>query len=141
MTLFVAEPSAIYLTKPSAVLDASVLCAMLFSEVNALEAVQHMNAYALHAPQLLSFELANVSLKKMQSHWPLEATLDALDDFAQMDIQLHPVAIAEQVRLAETYRLSSYDAAYLWLAAQLKVPLLTFDRQLAVAAKTHLASL
>jgi predicted nucleic acid-binding protein len=141
MTLFVAEPSALYLTKPSAVLDASVLCAMLFSEASAEEAVQHLNAYALHAPQLLSYELANVAIKKMQSHWPLAATLETLEDYSQMDIQLHPVALTEQVRLADKYQLSGYDAAYLWLAAHLKVPLLTFDRRLAAAAKTHLTKL
>ena len=37
--------------------------------------------------------------------------------------------------------LSGYDADYIWLAAELKAPLATFDRKLATAAKAHLASL
>jgi predicted nucleic acid-binding protein len=73
--------------------------------------------------------------------WTSFGRIEIADDFAQMDIHLHPVTISEQVRLANKYQLSGYDAAYLWLAAHLKVPLLTFDRQLAAAAKAHLAIL
>ena len=36
--------------------------------------------------------------------------------------------------LALVWGLSAYDASYLWLAAALKVPLVTFDRQLAAVA-------
>ncbi|MDP3414253.1 MAG: type II toxin-antitoxin system VapC family toxin, partial [Polaromonas sp.] len=43
--------------------------------------------------------------------------------------------------LAMRYGLSAYDAAYLWLAADLKCPLATFDDKLAAAARTHLAGL
>jgi predicted nucleic acid-binding protein len=39
------------------------------------------------------------------------------------------------------YKLSGYDAAYLWLAAELKAPLATFDKKLAAAAQAHLSSL
>ena len=39
------------------------------------------------------------------------------------------------------YGLSAYDAAYLWLAAQLKAPLATFNRKLGEAAQAHLGAL
>jgi predicted nucleic acid-binding protein len=38
--------------------------------------------------------------------------------------------------LARSTALSSYDAAYLWLANELSAPLATFDRHLGTAAKT-----
>ena len=38
-------------------------------------------------------------------------------------------------------RLSAYDAAYLWLAAELKAPLATFDAKLGKAAQRHLGQL
>ena len=46
-----------------------------------------------------------------------------------------------QFALALRYKLTAYAAAYLWLAAELKAPLATFDEKLAVAAQAHLASL
>ena len=58
-----------------------------------------------------------------------------------MEIELHPINAPAVAALAMHYRLSAYDAAYLWLAAELKAPLATFDDKLAAAAKTHLASL
>ena len=54
---------------------------------------------------------------------------------------LHRVDIAAQVALAQRYGLSAYDAAYLWLAAELKAPLATYDQKLGAAARLHLASL
>ncbi len=46
-----------------------------------------------------------------------------------------------QFNIATRYGLSGYDAAYLWLAAEMRVPLLTFDAKLAIAAKAYLESL
>jgi predicted nucleic acid-binding protein len=54
--------------------------------------------------------------------------LHGIDPFAVLD-------------LCVRYRLSAYDSCYLWLAAELKAPLATFDEKLATAAKTHLAGL
>lgn len=58
-----------------------------------------------------------------------------------MEIQLHPINAPVVKALAMQYQLSAYDAAYLWLAADLKCPLATFDDKLAVAARTYLPSL
>ena len=38
-------------------------------------------------------------------------------------------------------KLSAHGAAFLWLAAEIKAPLATFDEQLGRAAQVHLASL
>jgi predicted nucleic acid-binding protein len=54
---------------------------------------------------------------------------------------LHGTDPRSQRELAEHYKLSGYDAAYLWLAGQMKAPLATFDEKLAKAATAHLSSL
>ncbi|MDO8441583.1 MAG: type II toxin-antitoxin system VapC family toxin [Polaromonas sp.] len=72
---------------------------------------------------------------------PEDAVALALSDYAEQDIELHRTSAQMQHQLAIRYKLSSYDAAYLWLAVELKAPLATFDEKPGRAARTHLASL
>lgn len=139
--LIVAEPPGAYLVSPPLVVDCSVLSAVLFEEPMRDEALGQLAGKALHAPTLLDHEIANVAVKKQRQNWPLESIELALADYAAQAIALHRVDIAAQVALAQRYGLSAYDAAYLWLAAELKAPLATYDQKLGTAARLHLASL
>jgi predicted nucleic acid-binding protein len=90
------------------------------------------------------------------AHWPLEVanalliaerrgriTADfrntALRDLATLRIILDTETSArawhETLRLAEAYRLTAYDAAYLELAERRRLPLATFDVELRLAAQ------
>jgi predicted nucleic acid-binding protein len=139
--LIVAEPPAAFLTRPPLVVDCSVLSAFLFAEATRDEALRQLTGRSLHAPTLLDHEIANVAVKKKRQNW-LAASIDmALADYAEQEIELHRVDVGAQVALAERYALSAYDAAYLWLAAKLKVPLVTFDQKLGRAAQSHLGEL
>jgi len=64
-----------------------------------------------------------------------------LRSFDSVDIQRVDADSSALVGLAGRYQLSAYDAACLWLAAELKAPLATFDRRLGDAARTHLETL
>ena len=139
--LYVAEPPAAYLMRPPLVVDCSVLSAALFEEETRDQALSLMTGKTLHAPYLLDHEIISVALKKGRLGWPESVITLALSDYAQHDIELHRTAAEAQHQLALRYKLSAYDAAYLWLAAELKAPLATFDQKLAAAAQTHLASL
>jgi predicted nucleic acid-binding protein len=139
--LILAEPPAIYLTRPPLVLDCSVLCAVLFDEATRDEALRHLSGKDLHAPTLLDHEVANVAVRKQRQNLPAESIAMALADYADQPISLHRTDITAQVALARQYGLSGYDAAYLWLAAELKAPLATFDVKLGQAALQHLRGL
>lgn len=139
--LFVAEPPAQYLVQPPLVVDCSVLSAAIFEEESRGVALDLLKGKALHAPYLLEHELVSVALKKQKLGWPYEAVTLALAGQSQLDISLHRTDIEAQHALAVRYKLSAYDAAYLWLAAELKAPLATFNEKLARAASAHLSSL
>lgn len=138
--LFVAEPPQRYRVLPPLVVDCSTLAGLVFQEVWQAQAAERIGGKTLHAPTLLPFEIASVAAQK-QKAGRADIAADGLRMFAQMDVELHAVEPAAMLDLATRYRLSTYDAAYLWLAADLKAPLATFDERLAAAAQAHLASL
>ena len=138
--VFVAEPRAAYRLRQPLVIDCSLLAAVLFDEPERDEALDRMAGCDLFAPHLLDFEIASVALKKSRQGLAEVATC-ALADYAALSLKQGPVDLAAQVALALRYGLSTYDAAYLWLAAELKAPLATLDRRLGEAAQRHLQSL
>jgi predicted nucleic acid-binding protein len=140
LPLYVAEPPSAYLLAPPLVADCNMLGALLFQEPEREEAEARIAGRELNAPTLLDYELANVALKKARQGGA-ELAADALARYAALPLRLHGVDVAAVVALAARYTLSAYDAAYLWLAAELKAPLATFDRRLGMAAQRHLSAL
>ncbi len=135
----VAEPPARYLSRPPLVVDCSVIAGLVFRENWFEQAHSDINDHTLHAPHLLHNEIANVALKKHRRGEP--HALPGLADAIDLDIELHPIDALASIELAQRYQLSAYDAAYLWLAADLRCPLATFDERLGTAARSHLAGL
>lgn len=138
-TFYVAEPPAQYLVRPPMVIDCSALAGIVFQEPWKDEALQRIAGRTLHAPGLLNYEITSVALKKMRRGEVHAA--DGLEQAVGMDVELHDINLQEVCALALRYQLSAYDAAYLWLAAELTCPLATFDEKLATAAQAHLSSL
>lgn len=138
--LFVAEPPARYAMLPPLVVDCSVLCAVLFQEVERDEAVARLAGNDLHAPTLIDYEVASVALKKLRQGRRGDIE-NGLAQFSAVPLTVHGINRPQTLALAERYALSAYDAAYLWLAADLKSPLVTFDRRLGAAAQQHLSTL
>ena len=63
-----------------------------------------------------------------------DVLLTAFAQYARMPIEIVEVDHAPTLPLAEAFGLSSYDAAYLWLARQCAAELVTLDRSLEAAA-------
>jgi predicted nucleic acid-binding protein len=140
-SFYVAEPPAPFSTRPPMVVDCSALSAILFNEPARDEALARLVGRSLHAPNLLDHDFVSVALDKRRGNDPAEAIARVLRDYAASDIELHPVDPIGQYELAARYELTAYSAAYLWVAAELKAPLATFDRRLAEAAQAHLGTL
>lgn len=135
--LFVAEPRATYGQRPPAVVDASLIAALLFAEPEQATAERQLSDCQPVAPDLLPYELVNVAVVKLRRGLAEADVRAGLADLQALGIALHPVPAAPAFDLAAHYGLTAYDAAYLALAVQLHCPLLTFDRRLADAARQH----
>jgi predicted nucleic acid-binding protein len=138
--LFLAEPPPHYLVRPPLVLDCSTLAGLIFEEDWQAQALQKIEGRSLKAPYLLEVEITSVALKKHR-RGGLDIASSGLARYVDMDIELFEVSAVDVFELAKRYQLSAYDAAYLWLAAELTCPLATFDEKLAIAAQAHLSSL
>ncbi len=140
MTPNVAEPpTPVYGLRPPVVVDASGLVAIVFGEPEAAAIIAELEPYELFAPALLPFELTNAGINKHRRGILEAAEVGArLAAFDFSSLHLLPIEPAAVFLLAQRYRLSAYDASYLWLAGELAAPLYTLDKQLAEAAQDYL---
>lgn len=127
----------------SVILDSSAAVAWVMPDESTeklravFEAVSRMGAIV---PALWWTETAN-SLCMAQRRGRIDAAFihKALMHFAKLPIQTDDETITHAwsgtLELAQTHRLTCYDATYLELAIRKSAPLATFDRELAAAAR------
>lgn len=135
--LIIAEPAAPYVKRPPLVADCSVLASVLFDEIDRELAAAALSGRELFAPDMVDHELVSVAVKKSREGLD-EIAEQGLADLKRLELQRCSVDGKEQWLLALQHNLSAYDAAYLWLAAELGAPLATFDQRLGAAARRHL---
>ena len=120
------------------VVDASALAALLFGEPEAESVADRLEDADLVAPALLDFEIAGVCLKKLRGNpQRREALLAVFSIYARIPIEIVAIDHAASFTVAEAHGLSSYDAAYLWLAQKLAAELVTLDKRLQAAGTTR----
>ncbi len=116
------------------VADASVIAAVAFGEPRAGEAAALLRDAVLYEPVLLPFELASVARKKCLAHPERAAAIrTALHWALALDVHWVEVDFPALLEMSLDTGLTVYDAAYLYLARTLRVPLVTFDDRLARA--------
>ncbi len=115
------------------VVDASAVAAVLFDEPEAAPVVAGI-AGLLLAPSLLRYEMASVCAVKLRRD-PKSArpTLLRYRLLSGLDIEYVDPEWESLPLLARQWDISAYDAAYLQLALERGVPLVTLDVRLATA--------
>lgn len=129
----------------SCVLDASVALAWCFADERTdrlIGLVRRVGAEGAVAPSLWRFEVANGLLMASRRGRMTTAELSASlrDQFTlpvEIDDGLDPAAWGSMLDLAQRFRLTAYDAAYLELALRRSLPLATLDAGLARAAQAN----
>lgn len=130
----------------SFVLDVSVSAAWLLPDeatprTRQLFARLRAQAVDAHAPELWLWESGNVianAVKRARMSVEDAMLTWSILDAARTRIELatlEPPQVRACLVLAMEHGLSIYDAAYLWLAMSLRLPLMTLDRKLAGAAR------
>jgi len=116
---------------PVRVVDASALGALIYGEPKAEEIVRALAGSTLVAPALLWFELASVTLKKIQAHPTQEIQILKAFALAQsLAIEIIKVDHSAAIELAKKANITTYDATYLSLALNLQGELVTLDKKL-----------
>jgi len=126
----------------SLVLDSSATLAWIYSDEVAEGVRQLFDTVAdtgAFVPALWRLEVANsLTIAVRRGRVDAEFRRAALDDLALLDIttdsHTDTHAWAETLQLADRFRLTLYDAAYLELAHRRGVPLATLDQDLSAAA-------
>ena len=117
------------------IVDASAVAAIMFDEPKADDLTRRVRGAILVAPALLQFELVNACVTKLRRYPDLRDTiLQAFAVQGGLTIETAEVDHAAALVLAEQFRLTGYDASYLWLAQRLNAELVTLDRSLGRAA-------
>src|SRR5271154_7003994 len=117
------------------VVDASALGAIIFKEPEREKIARRLEGARLVAPALLGFEIVNACVTKLRRHPELRAgILQAFLLQGGLMIDREEVDHASVLSMAEQFRLTGYDASYLWLAQRLGGELVTLDRPLGRAA-------
>jgi len=116
------------------VVDASAIAAILFGEAEAEAIGRRLDNSILLAPELLNFELAQVSIKKLRGEEiEMQDVADAFKTLETLLIDRLVVDPPTVVALAQKAGLSAYDASYLWLSRQHDAELVTLDKKLNTA--------
>ena len=121
------------------VIDASALAAVIFDEPESSAVLAELGDAALCAPRLIGYEMANIAATKARRRpEAIEQLAAQLAAFVASPPVLFDVNWQAVFDIASKAGLSAYDAAYLWLAEELDMKLVTLDKRLAASATRQL---
>ena len=127
----------------SIVLDASMTLAWLFEDEQTdqvLATINHAYMGGASVPPLWRYEVANgLQMAIRRQRITPDYRTRCLDKIDELPITIDPDGVSEiwstTIKLADLYRLTVYDAAYLELAQRRRLPLATLDAALSKAAR------
>ena len=131
MPLLTKRSSTRTLYNMEVLLDASAIMAIILNEPNRHEVIKLTENTILLAPEVISFEIGNalINLHKKQKITE-EKLISAYKKYTSIPIRIITVDVEKALKIACMYGIFAYDAYYLEIAVRLKLPLITFDKQM-----------
>lgn len=128
----------------SFILDCSVALTWVLPDEgrqhHSMELLQRLESEGAVVPEAWPLEMANALLVARRRRRLTERDVErAVEDLTALPIivdqETHRRALKTTFSLADKYKLSSYDAAYLELAQRTRLPLATLDKKLRSACR------
>lgn len=122
--------------KPSYILDASFALAFLIpdeekSKVNQIFAQFSSGLCNFYSTPLFPYEVCNgLRMAFLRKRLKLNQAAKLAKIFLEWDIHYESVLSIPVLELAMKKKLTVYDASYAWLAREMNMPILSFDRAL-----------
>jgi predicted nucleic acid-binding protein len=118
------------------ILDASAIMAVIIKEPERDLVIQLTRNAVIVSPDMVSYEIAN-GLTKMIKKKVIEKErmINAYKYFKKIPVKIIEIDIERALEIAWDYKIYAYDACYLESANRLKLPLLTFDSNMARIGK------
>jgi predicted nucleic acid-binding protein len=112
-------------------LDASAIMAIILNEPNRDIVIRLTKGSVLLSPEIIPYEIVNalISLYKRQK-LRKDEVMEAYNSFKKIPIRLLNVNIEKAIEISCKYKIYAYDAYYLEMSKRLKLPLITFDKQM-----------
>jgi predicted nucleic acid-binding protein len=118
------------------VCDASALAAVIFGEPASDHVISLMRSRRLFSPTLLRYELGQTAVKKCRATpTDTERIETHLANSLRLPVRLLQPPWLAVFHLAKEKGVSMYDASYLQLALELRIPLVTLDKRLQEVAE------
>ncbi|MFP3043611.1 type II toxin-antitoxin system VapC family toxin [Treponema primitia] len=119
-----------------ALLDASAIMAIILNEPNRDIVVKLTKGATLLSPEMISFEIGNALISLFKRHKLNETeVLKAYENFTKIPIRTLNPDMGKALKISCNYTIYAYDAYYLETAYRLKLPLITFDKNMAAVGK------
>lgn len=113
------------------VVDTSVIIAVITNEKHKKRLVELTKGAELVAPSSLHWEIGNAfSLMFKRKRITLKDAKLAIQEYRKIPIKFYDINLEKVLEIAHQFDIYAYDAYFLVCAEQVKMPLLTMDKQL-----------
>lgn len=118
------------------VVDTSVIIAVITNEAHKTRLIEITKNVELIAPPSLHWEIGNAfSAMLRRGRITLQQAKSALNAYRKIPLKLHEVPLEAVLELSNKYNLYAYDGYFLLCARNLRIPLLSLDKQMIEQAK------